>query len=472
MRNMLRGVVVGACLLFVCGVADGAAATSPTPPPPVDERAPLPTDAERRRAERAVDEAFGGAIHKARGDEAAVVGRAMLKTAGETDGTAARLVLLERATALASRAGDIDTLTAAARAVAAGYRVDGFGYPADTLARASREAPADARLDIAYALLDLHRDAATALRFDEAARIAQLAYAEARRARDLDLARAARDAQATANRLALAWREVADAHQTLQADPHNPAANAAVGAFYAFELGDAGQGLPLLAKGDDEALAELAQLDIAAPPEPGAKFTLADRWDQWSETQPAGAAAFGRDRALSWYAAALPDLEGLQERLAVKRIARLERLLPNRAAGKVRPGDLALASAGATATAEKNPEAAIDGSLAYTGSAGFAHGTVPTKIDVDLGDVYLVRDLRVLLWSGDDRTYRYVLEASADGKRFTTLADHRDKPSSGWQKFTFRPRPIKTIRIRGLANTANQGFHVVEVQAYAVSPEE
>jgi hypothetical protein len=42
---------------------------------------------------------------------------------------------------------------------------------------------------------------------------------------------------------------------------------------------------------------------------------------------------------------------------------------------------------------------------------------------------------------------------------------------SGWQILDFGPRPVKTIRIKGLYNSANSGFYVVELEAYCIPPD-
>ncbi len=136
-------------------------------------------------------------------------------------------------------------------------------------------------------------------------------------------------------------------------------------------------------------------------------------------------------------------------------------------------GNVALATKGATVTGPtSNAAALIDGIVkGYTGGTGFAIGSFPCEWTVTLAKPYLLREIRMLLWDIDDRYYRYQIETSADGTTFSMLADHSKGQPRSWQTISFAPRPVKAIRIKGLYNSSNSGFHVVELEAYCIPPE-
>ena len=129
--------------------------------------------------------------------------------------------------------------------------------------------------------------------------------------------------------------------------------------------------------------------------------------------------------------------------------------------------NVALASAGAQAKASGSAAMLIDGnSTEYTPNLGFARGYCPCTFEVTLKDIYELNHIRILLWDGDNRSYRYAVETSIDGKTYHPLVDYSNENRQSWQELRFKPRNIKHIRVLGVHNTANSGFHIVEIEAY------
>jgi hypothetical protein len=140
---------------------------------------------------------------------------------------------------------------------------------------------------------------------------------------------------------------------------------------------------------------------------------------------------------------------------------------PKPAPVNLNPTNVALASLGAKATAPKGAANLNDGnSTKYTGSKGFAHGTVPCDLGVELSKPTKISSIRFLLWDGDNRSYRYKAEISIDGRIWKTVADHRKNERKGWQEIKFPYQFVKYIKVQGLHNTKNKGFHIVELEAY------
>ena len=129
--------------------------------------------------------------------------------------------------------------------------------------------------------------------------------------------------------------------------------------------------------------------------------------------------------------------------------------------------NVALASRGAKATAPKNAANLNDGnSTKYTGSTGFAHGSFPCDFGVELSEPTKISAIRFLLWDGDQRSYRYKVKVSIDGKVWKSVADHSKDERKGWQEIEFPYQSVKHIKIQGLNNTNNKAFHIVELEAY------
>jgi hypothetical protein len=142
--------------------------------------------------------------------------------------------------------------------------------------------------------------------------------------------------------------------------------------------------------------------------------------------------------------------------------------------------NFALASNGAKVTGGHDPAQLIDGNdTNYTGGTGFAttqwKSEPPQPFIVTLKESVTLDYIRLLLWDrSEDRYYRYKLEVSADesGKSWFMVSD-RSGPvdqSKSWQTLKFKAQPVKQIRLTGTFNSANSGFHVVELQAFFGTP--
>ena len=126
-------------------------------------------------------------------------------------------------------------------------------------------------------------------------------------------------------------------------------------------------------------------------------------------------------------------------------------------------GDVALASKGARATAEEYAERIIDG--ATDNQNRWARGKIPCEFLITLDKVYALSEIRILLYDLDGRRYRYGIETSIDGKTWQNLLDKEKRSGSGWVEEEFDPTDVRHIKIRGLGNSENEWFHIVELIA-------
>tara|TARA_B100000902_G_scaffold25371_1_gene30483 strand:- start:5857 stop:6756 length:900 start_codon:yes stop_codon:yes gene_type:complete len=129
--------------------------------------------------------------------------------------------------------------------------------------------------------------------------------------------------------------------------------------------------------------------------------------------------------------------------------------------------DYALATKGAVAKAYKGAEFLIDGNLDYSGSDGFAWGLCPSDFEIVFPKVTKIQEINFLLYDKDkSREYLYQLFVMRKEEgEWELIADHSKKPSKGWQKHKFSLAGIKSIKVKGIFNSANRNFQIVEVEA-------
>jgi hypothetical protein len=86
------------------------------------------------------------------------------------------------------------------------------------------------------------------------------------------------------------------------------------------------RGLPLLSRGDDEPLRDLAAAELKNPTAAEEQAALADRWWDWSEKGGLLERRAARRRAVHWYKQALPTLPAsLASGRAKQRVAEVEK---------------------------------------------------------------------------------------------------------------------------------------------------
>lgn len=133
------------------------------------------------------------------------------------------------------------------------------------------------------------------------------------------------------------FRAVTSARSVLQSNPEDSEANTTVGRYLCFVHGDWEKGLPLLAKGKDSGLKQLASKELAQPSELKDQFAIADGWWNRSETLPDQRRQLNLIRhAKFWYERAGAKAEGEDRQRVIDRLTaaqrkewiRFHRLLP------------------------------------------------------------------------------------------------------------------------------------------------
>ena len=291
-----------------------------TPPAKV----PPPSPDAQQETLATAKEIYGDESKKATTAEqrVALATKLIQKAAESKDDRAAHFVLLGLARDVAAAAGDAETAFQAVEEIAATYEIDAFAMRVETLTKTARAANSTAeRAAVVEHSLALVSDA---LQADD--------YVTARVLIEMALTTARKDAEKTPLRPILACKqqieEAAGAYEqfkaasaVLEKTPADPAANLAVGKYLCFVRGDWARGLPMLGRGSEAPLKELATQDFASPTDADAQVLLADGWWELAGKADGLAKQALSARAGHWYRTALPNLTGLAKAKAEKRLA-------------------------------------------------------------------------------------------------------------------------------------------------------
>jgi len=88
---------------------------------------------------------------------------------------------------------------------------------------------------------------------------------------------------------------------------------------------------------------------------------------------------------------------------------------------------------------------------------------------VDLLGEYVVNGIKIITYHGDQRYYQYDIEGSLDGINWTPIVDNNsnlNNSTSEGDVFFFNNVNANYLRVNMNFNSANQGVHIVEFEAY------
>lgn len=309
--------------------ADKRSAAAEKADAPYRERLPSPGKEAQDAAEKIVLELFRGDFDQAsRGaaDAKLAVAKKLMKQAAEVnDDDAARFVMYHKARDYAASAGDVVIAMTAIDKLADQFAIDAPSERFTVLSALTKSArspeSAQAALDAALAAID---EAIEADSFELAAKFVRLASGLAAKLRNPQVAAQLKSRPAEIEQLKKEFAKVAEAQATLKSAPDDPAANLAVGLYQGPMKGDFKKSLPLLAKGSDPVLAELAKKELASSTNPLEQANLADSWWDAAERQREPAKLHTRAHAGKLYEQSLPSLKGLAKAQAESRLKQLE----------------------------------------------------------------------------------------------------------------------------------------------------
>lgn len=289
------------------------------PPPSPPKHPAVPDAAKIRDAEAAVRKALPIDQAKTSRDKADLA-RTLLQTAANSGAKDAELyILLRMARDLAAQGMDVKTALEAIDARAGAFDVDAMGEKGDLFAKTTAKGQ-DATA-WSGAALDLAQEASEADDYETAVKLAARAEVLARAANEKGLQETAKER----SKELVDLKRVADGlkacFKTLETKPGDAAANVAVGKFLSLVKGEWKRGLPMLAKGSEPALKNLAEQELANPTDPAAQAALGEAWAAQAEKETPIYKARGRERAAEWLGRAIPGLTGLAKVSAERKLA-------------------------------------------------------------------------------------------------------------------------------------------------------
>lgn len=302
-----------------------------------DEREPVPAAGELAKAEATVKEIFKDEYAKTKAaDRLALAGKLLAQAEETSDDAVSQFVLLREARDLAAKAGDPTITLRAATAMSDDFKIGAgaaLAPAADTLTAAAVGPPLRV---VADSFLATAAQARTEGDIKSVLVLLKAAEVAARKTGNLPMATAIRAKIKDAEALK-ADADAVDAHlATLEKSPEDPAANLAVGRYLCLLRGDWKGGVPLLGKGGDAKLKEVAAKDQAALAGGTAEqFAAGDAWYDYAATD-SGFKAAAQGRAYHWYETALPALGGLQKVKAETRLKELQSVAADSGAGAAR----------------------------------------------------------------------------------------------------------------------------------------
>lgn len=291
----------------------GSVTQTPTKP----AKLPVPPSDEQQKFQARIVEAFE--ISKSSSLEQTLADAKRMFEVGRepSENDTERYMILVTAARMAADGGDLDTSLAAVDLIDQAYEADALAmrlYLTSQFvkSRASKNVKANQLQQVARVLDEgLGGD-----RFDEVEDIVTDLSRDGLSHKELA------DRRKVAREMKVKYRRVAAARATLEGDPDNAEANRIAGEYAAYHKLNWDDGLPMLAKSDDAALAKVAQLDLDNPEDGKSQFAIAQGWYDLAKSQKDDDQVKGAllTRAEDWYRKALSDVTGLDEVTAKKRL--------------------------------------------------------------------------------------------------------------------------------------------------------
>lgn len=291
-----------------------------------DDRKAPPDAAAQAKAEQKIRDLFKSDFAKRKPADLQELAGKLLKQAGQSgDDAVSEFVLLRLAGEIAARAGDAAQALQAIDAQARDFAVNAPALKSKALST-TMTAGGGASIDyqtILDAALPTADEAEAADDFDSAGHLLRIAVSAAQKAGNKQLGSVAGERVKLVEAMEKEYDKVKDDVATLKAKPDDADASLHVGRFNCFFKGDWDKGLPLLAKGSDAKLQDLAKKDLARPTAPGDQAALADAWMDVADNDILGKTQIEL-HALAWYKLAAGQLAGLDKTRVEKKVSDLD----------------------------------------------------------------------------------------------------------------------------------------------------
>jgi hypothetical protein len=252
--------------------------------------------------------------------------RHLCEQAHQCENSADRWTLLTEALRLATEAVDVDAAMDIMHAAEANFVIaDLATWQLETLTRLAPKATGENSEKIAAACLDAAKSALAADHDDIAVKAIGLAVGIARKTRDEELlSRATRLQQSIKERQRLE-KDLAPLLMQVADNPSDAETNTLAGVTLCLRANRWKEGLPMLARSNDELLAFIAREEMSEPTTSQQRLALGDQWWDWANHQKAPLELLAQSRAVHHYALAIRELQGLDRVRLEKRIDAVHR---------------------------------------------------------------------------------------------------------------------------------------------------
>lgn len=227
------------------------------------------------------------------------------------DDPVSRYVLLREASTLAALAGNLDLAEKAVDQMSKLYVVSGPTLKARVYeTSAARYVDIESSRILAEHILVTVNEALAADEYEALTKLLKVGNSTAKIAKSVPLISAMQARTKDAETLKVEYEKAKAILDKLKENPDDPGANLAAGKYYSMQKGNWEKGLPLLAKGDDAALKDLATRDLAKPAETAFQIELGEAWLKVPKPESELAQKNLRWRARYWFEQALADATG------------------------------------------------------------------------------------------------------------------------------------------------------------------
>jgi len=304
--------------------AESELGASTAPSDTASLRLPLPDASASRKSLDRVREIFAGEYTAATTPQKkSDLAKRLTEQVATTDDPVDRWTLLSEALRLATEGGDAATALPIIDRIPNEFDVERNASRLEALSRLAGKSTPTTAGDVGEAVLSVARDAEKVGDEDLAAKALTLGISLARKAKNADvLADATRLQQLAKDRQRLS-RELDPLLKKLADDPANPELNLDAGRVLCLKADRWDEGLPLLAKGSDAALARLARNEAREPTSANAVIILADGWWDWAAGQKSPWKLLAQSHAAKLYGQVVNDLQGLDRARVEKRISQV-----------------------------------------------------------------------------------------------------------------------------------------------------
>jgi hypothetical protein len=283
---------------------------------PAKKKLPVPDKKAQLAAATLIGELFRDELVKALTDNDAriKIAQTFLFEARDTnDDPAGKYMLLSEASLLAAAAGDAGTSLQAIEEMAGHFDIEAGQLMSMKLAALATASKATTSKEAFHGVVDaavvLMEEAIANDDFDTAVALGVIADAAAKKTKSVPLLSGIRQRNEEVKTMLAEYAKVKPFVDTLKKYPTDAAANYEAGKYYALFKGNWDKGLPMLAKGSDAELKNLAALDLADPQKAGDQLKLGEGWTIQGKKLIDVAQVNALLRAYRWFQQALAQLD-------------------------------------------------------------------------------------------------------------------------------------------------------------------